>query len=170
MLADLKAKPFTFRFDETTTSQIKKQYGGHVTFFSDSERRVITRYAESLFVGKCCDADLLDHFFKFMENLKLDTNFHIGLGMDGPNVNKSFEKLLVNKLESEKGCSFLSKLGYCVLHIVNNGFGVGIKALKEVMDIEQLLIDLHFFSNTQQKEERSTKKWKSSPMLQQSVY
>ena len=80
-----------------------------------------------------------------MENLKLDTNFHIGLGMDGPNVNKSFEKLLVNKLESEKGCSFLSKLGYCVLHIVNNGFGVGIKALKEVMDIEQLLIDLHFF-------------------------
>lgn len=80
-----------------------------------------------------------------MENLKLDTNFHIGLGMDGPNVNKSFEKLLVNKLESEKGCSFLSKLGYCVLHIVNNGFGVGIKALKEVMDIKHLLIDLHFF-------------------------
>ena len=33
LLADLKTKPFTFRFDETTTSQIKKQYDGQVTFF-----------------------------------------------------------------------------------------------------------------------------------------
>ena len=32
ILDDLKGKPFSFLFDETTTSQIKKQYEGYATF------------------------------------------------------------------------------------------------------------------------------------------
>ena len=35
ILDDLKGKPFSLLFDETTTSQIKKQWDGYATFFSD---------------------------------------------------------------------------------------------------------------------------------------
>ena len=144
LLEDLKNMPFTFRFDETTTSQIMKQYNGYVTYYSKQERKVVTRYTGSLFVGHCKDVDLLDHFFKFMENLKVNTDFLFSIGMDGPNVNKSFERKLVNKLAKDKGNSFLS-LGSCALHTVNNDFEEGLKQLKETLDVEQLLIDVYFF-------------------------
>lgn len=145
MLEELKGMPFSFRFDETTTSQIKKQYDGYITYYSKKEKNVTTRYVGSLFVGKCKHEDLLDHFYTFMQDLKLNTDFLIGLGMDGPKVNKAFEKSLIDKLEKEKGNSFLAQIGFCVLHTVNNSFGAGLTQLKETIDIEQLLIDLYFF-------------------------
>ena len=66
-------------------------------------------------VGHCKDVDLLDHFFKFMENLKVNTDFLVGISMDWPNVNKSFKRKLVNKLAKDKGNSFLSWL-VCITH------------------------------------------------------
>ena len=131
---DMKNISFTFRFDETTTSQIKKQYDGYVTFYSKQERKVVTQYAGCLFVVHCKDVDLLDHFFKFMENFNVNTDFLVSIGKDGPNVNKSFERKLVKNLEKDKGNSFLP-LASCALHIANNGFREGLKQLKETLDI-----------------------------------
>ena len=34
ILNELKELPFSFRFDETTTSQVKKQYGVYATYHS----------------------------------------------------------------------------------------------------------------------------------------
>ena len=42
LLEDMKNMPFTFRFDETTTSPVKKQYDGCVTFYSKQKRKVVT--------------------------------------------------------------------------------------------------------------------------------
>ena len=42
LLEDMKNMPFTFRFGETTNSQIKKQYDGYVTFYSKQDRKVVT--------------------------------------------------------------------------------------------------------------------------------
>ena len=50
------------KFDETTTSQVKKQYDGYVTYFSGVLQKVITEYVGSLFVGHYKDVDLLDQF------------------------------------------------------------------------------------------------------------
>ena len=82
-----------------------------------------------------------------MDNFKVNTDFLVGIGVDGPNVNKSFERKLVIKLKKDKGNSFLS-LRSCALHSVNNGFGEGLRQLKETLDVEQLLIDIYFSSNT----------------------
>ena len=144
LLEDMKNMPFTFRFNETTTSQIKKQYDGYINFYSKQERKVVTWYTGSLFVGHCKDVDLLDHFFKFMDNFKVNTDYLVIIGMDGPNVNKSFEQKLVEKLEKDKGNSFVS-LALCALHTMNNGFGEGLKQLKETLNIKQLLIYVYFF-------------------------
>ena len=35
ILDDLRGKPFSFRFDETTTSQVRKQYDGYASYYSD---------------------------------------------------------------------------------------------------------------------------------------
>ena len=141
---DIFGSPFAFKFDETTTAQVKKQYDGYVTYHSPLQKNVITSYTGSLFVGHCTAADLLDHFLIFIKDLSIDTNLMMGIGMDGPNVNKKFEADLIKKLDSEKGNSIM-KIGSCPLHTVNNAFGEGIKTIKAVMDIEQFLIDLHFF-------------------------
>ena len=53
---------------------------------------------------------LHDHFFKFMENFKVNRAFLVSIAMDGPNVSKSFKRKSVKKLEKDKGNSFLSWL------------------------------------------------------------
>ena len=63
---------------------------------------MVTAYAGSLFVGHCTSVDLLDHFLAFIKDLNLDTNLLMGIGMDGPNVNKKFERDLMKKRDSEK--------------------------------------------------------------------
>ena len=81
-----------FKFDETTTSQVKKQYDAHVQFCSGKENRAIIAYCESLFVGHCTAEDLLSHFNEFGIRMKWDPKYLLHIGMDGPNVNLSFEK------------------------------------------------------------------------------
>ena len=46
-LNELKDQPFTFSFDETTTSQIKKNYDGYATYFTRHFNRVITSYLQA---------------------------------------------------------------------------------------------------------------------------
>ena len=121
LLEDLSDTPFVFKFDETTNSQVKKQYDGYI--MSSVTNKMTTAYVGSLFLGHCNPEDL-DHFFEFIKDLNLNTDLLISIGMDGPNVNKSFETSLIAKLEEEKGNSLIP-IGSCALHIVNNGFGAG---------------------------------------------
>ena len=46
IIHDAKGKCFAYKFDETTTSKIEKQYDGYITHFSDSFKQVITSYSE----------------------------------------------------------------------------------------------------------------------------
>ena len=86
LLKDGDGRPFVFKFDETTTSQVKKQYDGYGTFFFKTANKVTTIYAGSLFVGHCMAADLVDHFNEFMKELDLNTTTYcFGISMDGPN-------------------------------------------------------------------------------------
>ena len=53
ILNELKGLPFSFRFDETTTFQVKKQYDAYATYKSKHFGRIITVYLGTLFIGKC---------------------------------------------------------------------------------------------------------------------
>ena len=145
LMKDFSGSPFSFKFDETTTTKVQKQYDGYITYISPIENnRVVTRYVGSLFVGHCTAADLRVHFYEFMKELELDTDLLLGIGLDGPNVNLRFQRELAKELEKDKGNSFLP-IGTCALHIVNNAFGEGMKVIKSLLDIEQFLVDLHSF-------------------------
>ena len=145
ILAELRDLPFTFRFDETTTSQIKKQYDGYATYDSPFFGRIITTYIGTLFVGKCTADDLLKYTNEMMERLKLETESILSLGMDGPNVNLSFKR----KLESElvKKNTKIIDVGSCPLHIAANGFLEVLKSLQSEagIDLDQIVLDLYGF-------------------------
>ena len=142
ILDELRGQPFCFMFDETTTSQIKKQYDGYATYHSKHFGRIITTYLGTLFVGKCIADDLLHDLYTMMEKLNLDVEYIISLGMDGPNVNKSFERKLNSDLEKGKD---LMCVGTCSLHAISNAFLEGLKALLPEIDLNQFAIDLHSF-------------------------
>ena len=89
---DIYGKPFSFQFDETSTQQVEKQHDGYISFYSSTHKKIVTEYCGSLFVGHCTSDDLVNHFFVFMEKLKLNLLLVLALGMDGPSVNRSFEK------------------------------------------------------------------------------
>ena len=81
---------------------------------------------------------MLEHFLEFIGRLDLNT----ALGINGPSVNKSFEKMFIGHHEKDHQTTFLT-LESCTLHIVHNAFRKGIAELS--IDIDQFQCDLHFF-------------------------
>ena len=68
-IKDVADTPFSFLFDETTSSQVQKQDDGYVVYWSKQDRVVVHRYCGSLFVGHC-DADtLLNNYLDFVKAL-----------------------------------------------------------------------------------------------------
>ena len=81
LLEDLSDTPFVFKFDETTNSQVNKQYDGYIRYMSLVTNKMTTAYVDSLFVGHCNAEDLLDHFFEFIKDFNLNTDLLISIGM-----------------------------------------------------------------------------------------
>ena len=145
LITDVQKTPSSVKFDETTNFQVKKQYDGYVTFFSKKLRKVVTLYCGSLLVGHCTADDLVDHFFEFVRDPGLDFNLLLALGIDGPNVNKSFKSKLAEELK-RRGAPHLLDVGTYSIHIANNTFLEGFKCSKDNVNIGQFATDLHFFS------------------------
>lgn len=142
LMAKIKGIPYTFKFDETTTTQVKKQYDGYVQFWDTSINEVVNVYCGSLFVGHCGADALVKHFLHFMRELKLDPRLLLGIGMDGPNVNLSFERKLRNHLEQFFDTNFLP-IGTCSLHPAHTAFKKGMSCLS--CDVDKVFHDLYFF-------------------------
>ena len=142
LVKKMRGIPFTFKFDETTTAQVKKQYDGYVQFWCSDSNEVINTYCGSLFVGHCDSDALLEHFLHFMHKLKLDLSLLLAIGMDGPNVNLSFERKLRNHLEATLHTNILD-IGTCSLHPAHTAFRKGLSCLS--FDVDAMLHNLHFF-------------------------
>ena len=141
---EIDDRPFTFHFDESTTEQVKKQYDGYATFFSTSQQQVTTAYFGTLFVGRCPSEDMITHFHDFFKEKSLNVKYLLNLGMHGSNVNIAFKDLLIDDLINNHETKFIY-LGTLALHTVNNAFGKLVKTLSEIVDLDQMAIDFHFF-------------------------
>ena len=95
-----------------------------------------------MFVGHCSDEVLVEHFYNFIEGLELDPSLFLSVGMDGPNFNKKFERMLQKEFTG-KGIRF-SMVYSCPLHTTNNAFGKLLRGLKESgIDLDQFAIDVY---------------------------
>ena len=117
LIKDVKGQPFSFKFDKTTTRQVKKRYDAYIQYHSRVSKMITTSDCGYLIVGHC-------------------------LGMDCPSVNKSFVKKLIGCFEKDYQTTFLT-LGSWTLDIVNSAFRKSITNLST--DIDQYACDLHFF-------------------------
>lgn len=142
MIRDSKDKPFSFKFDETTTVQVKKQYDAHIQYESKTHQKILSSYCGSTFHGHCNANTLKDNFFEFKKKLSLNVKCMIQLMMDGPNVNKSFREKLLRAL-SEEYDTLLIDIGTCSLHHVHTAFEMGLK--KMTFDFDGFANDLVFF-------------------------
>lgn len=123
----MKDNPFSFKFDETTTSQVKKQNDGYVQYYSKKYKKIVNHYAGSLFLGHCTSEDLLTHFFDFGTKIQWNLKYLLSIGMNGPNVNLKFQKLLDDELIKTYNNKIIN-VGTCSLHPVHTAFQ---KALKD---------------------------------------
>ena len=154
---DFCSKAFCFKFDETATNQIKKQYDGFVQCWSKSQNKIAMAYCGSLFVDHCPADKLVEHLFTFIEKIGLDIKFMLHLGMDGPNVNLKFQTLLLqSNLLAEAKNTFLN-IGTYPLHTVHNAFRKGVSSL--ACNVDQFAVDIHFFSSSQPLAELIIKAW-----------
>ena len=135
ILNELKGLPFSFRFDETTTSQVKKQYDAYATYNSKHFGRIITVYLGTLFVGKFTSEDLLNHLNDMLNKIQLSFNCILSLGMDGPIVNLVFKSKLEIDLEKHK--KTLMDVGTCPLRVASNAFCMVNQALVQQRDTSE---------------------------------
>lgn len=142
LVTDFSGTPFSFKFDETTTSQVKKQYDAYVQYWSKRNDCITTSYCGSLFVGHCTNENLIEHFEHFGEDMQWNPSNLLHLGMDGPKVNLAFQEKLSKSLEDKHNTSFLD-IGTCPLHTVHNAFAKGLKFLN--FDVEQFIFDINGF-------------------------
>ena len=84
---DLHHVSFTFNFDESTATQVKKQYDPYACYWSKLHNCIVNNYVGSLFVRHCTSSDLVDHYMEFKRRLNFDDHLLLHLGMNGPNVN-----------------------------------------------------------------------------------
>ena len=143
---DANNKLYCFHFDETTTSQIKKQYDGYATYKTSTG--IVTTYFGSLFVGRCSAVKLKEHMFDFLKKHELEISNLVSIGMDGPNVNLKFHREVEEKLTVDGDRGLLS-VGSCPIHIANNGYNKLLSTLSAFINLDQFASDLHgFFSKS----------------------
>ena len=60
LLYDVNNSPVTFKLDETTTSELKKQYDRYVQYWSRTYEELVNCYCGSLFVVHCTNEQLIE--------------------------------------------------------------------------------------------------------------
>ena len=93
---------------------MKKQYDGYVSFFSKKLCKIVTLYYGSFFFGHCTADDQVDHFNEFVRDFGFDFKLLLALGINGPNVNKSFESKLAEELRKIGATTF-----WMLIHVLS---------------------------------------------------
>ena len=86
--------PCNVKFNESITSQVRKQLEIYVFYWSKIYDQVVSGYGGSCFIGHCTTDDLLKHVQELLKSLNLKESFLVHVGMDGLNVSLKFEKEL----------------------------------------------------------------------------
>ena len=143
LLEDLNDTVFTFKFDESTTQQVNKQYDVYVQYWSKKHKCVKFAYCGIVMVDHCIAEKLLEHFLELVEKVKLNIKFMLHISMDGPNVNVKFERLLKSSKKMKSLNTNIISIGTCPLHIVHNAFRAGVNVLN--FNIDSFAIGVNFF-------------------------
>ena len=82
-------------------------------------------------------------FFWVYKKPNFDINYLLHIGMDTPDVNLKFQKLLMNADVLTNINKLFLDIATCPLHVVHNSFHKGVTALN--FHVDQYALDIHFF-------------------------
>ena len=133
---------FTLHFDETTTSQIKKQLDILVRYYSDNHNEVRVRFLKAAVFGHAYVESVANELCKTLQKSSLPLKYLLSLSSDGPNVNKAIKRNINRKLKANYQRELVDT-GPCQLHVVHNSFRKGVEGYGS--DVENLCIDIYFF-------------------------
>ena len=108
---------------------------------------------------------MVNHLKTVVAKQNLDVKLLLKLGMHGRNA---FQNLLIKELK-EKHHTTLTNLGTCSLHSANNGFSKLVKELDDIVELDQMAIDFHFFLNIQLVEEKILQKYQKQLAYYQGI-
>ena len=99
LLKDIKTSQYgyTLHYDETKTSQTKKQMDLVIRYWSTDRKRVVVHYFGSIFFGHVQALTVSSSLLDYISNKSLPLNMLLSLSSDGPNVNRAIEAQM-NKL------------------------------------------------------------------------
>ena len=132
--------PFCIHFDDTTSTQVKKQMDLTLRYWSHEE--VWITYYTSLFFGHAEGEKVAVKMYEQLVSDGIPVAKLVTLVRDGPNVNKTiFQKMDELIRHDNPAFTGLVDLGSCSIHTIHNAFGKGLEQCGK--EIEQLCMDLH---------------------------
>ena len=136
--------PFCIHFDETTSTQVKKQMDLTLRYWSPTHEEVWIIYYTSLFFGHAEGEKVAVKMYEQLVSDGIPVAKLVTLVQDGPNVNKTiFRKMDELIRHDNPEFTGLVDLGSCSIHTIHNAFGKGLEKCGK--EIEQLCMDLHAF-------------------------
>ena len=130
---------FTLQFNETTTSQIKKQLYILVRYYSDNHNEVRVRFLKAAVFGHAYAVSVANEICETLQKFSLPLKYLLSLSSDGPNVNKAIKTIINSKFKA----NYQRDRGPCQLHVVHNSFRKGVQGYGS--DVENLCIDIYYF-------------------------
>ena len=91
---------FTLHFDETTTSQIKKQFDILVRYYLDNHNEVRVRFLKVAVFGHAYAESVANELCETLQKFSLPLKYLLSLSSDGPNVNKAIKTNINSKLKA----------------------------------------------------------------------
>ena len=120
--------PFSIHFDETSTSQVKKQMDLTLRYWSPTHEKVWTVFYTSLFFGHATADIVSENMYHKMCKDGIPVDIICILVRDGPNVNKAiFQKMNELILQDFPDYPGMVDIGSCSIHVIHNAFGKGLE-------------------------------------------
>ena len=142
---DIQSTPgtyFTLHFDETTTSQIKKQLDILVRYYSDNHNEVRVRFLKAAVFGHAYAESVANELCETLQKFSLPLKYLLSLSSDGPNVNKAIKTNINRRLQVNYQRELVNT-GPCQLHVVHKSYRKGVEGYRS--DMENLCIDIYYF-------------------------
>ena len=87
---------------------------------------------------------MMNHLKTFVAKQNLDVKLLLNHGMGGPSVNLAFQNILIKELKGKYYATFIY-LVTCSIHSANNRFGELAKEIDDIVELDQMAINFHFF-------------------------
>ena len=130
---------FTLHFDETTTSQIKKQLDILVRYYSDNHNEVKVRFLKAAVFGHAYAASVANELSETLQKFSLPLKYLLSLSSDGPNVNKAIKTIINSKLKAnyQRELVDAGPVNYMLYTIVSG------KELRDMVQMWKICVLIH---------------------------